>query len=124
MVRRLAVPLLVISACGFAAGSAHGQSSPFAPLPQAAPSTPTLTTQATTTSSSDSGLSTGAQVLLFGGGAVLLAAIAWLIVRDARAAAPVDERLHPPRSGSAPPRDRAQARRRAKAARRQRKRNR
>ena len=124
MVRRLAAPLVLVLAVGSAAGTAHGQSSPFAPLPQAAPNTPTVTTQATTTSSSDSGLSTGAQVLLFGGGALLLAAIAWLIVRDARSAAPVDERAHPPRSGSAPRNDRAQARRRAKAARRQRKRNR
>jgi hypothetical protein len=114
----------MIAALAAGAGSARGQSSPFAPLPQAAPATPTVTTQAPVTTSTDSGLSTGAQVLLFGGGAVLLGAIAWLIVRDARSAAPVEDRAHAPRSGSAQRQDRAQARRRAKAARQQRKRNR
>jgi hypothetical protein len=124
VVRRLTAPLVLAAALAGSAGTAHAQSSPFAPLPQAAPATPTVTTQAPTTTSTDSGLSTGAQVLLFGGGAVLLAAIAWLIVRDARSVAPVEDRAHAPRSGSAPRQDRAQVRRRAKAARQQRKRNR
>jgi uncharacterized oligopeptide transporter (OPT) family protein len=72
--------------------AAHAQSSPFAPLPQAAPA-PDQTTVATTTSSSssDGGLATWQQVLIFAGGGILLLGIAWAIVSDARSVAPTLE---------------------------------
>jgi hypothetical protein len=69
--------------------AAHAQSSPFAPLPPAVttPSqTPTVTNS--TTSTSDDGLAGWQQILIFGSAGILLAGIAWLIVRDAREVAP------------------------------------
>jgi hypothetical protein len=69
--------------------AAHGQASPFAPLPPAVTTpqqTPTVTTS--TTSTSDDGLAGWQQILLFGSGGILLLGIAWLIVRDAREVAP------------------------------------
>jgi hypothetical protein len=85
----------------------------------------------------EGGLSTLQKVLIFGSAALVLAAIAFVIVRDARRAAPVDERSHgggPSRGSSAAgataksarERERQQRakRARAKAARQQRKRNR
>lgn len=85
--------------------------------------TPTQTT-ATTSSSSSSGLSTSVLVPIFVVGALLLAGIAFFIVRDARNVAPAGDGL-----GSADSsRDQAarlrKRRAKAKAARRQRKRNR
>jgi hypothetical protein len=69
--------------------AAHGQASPFAPLPPPVttpPTTPTVTTS--TTSTSDGGLAGWQQILIFGTGGILLLGIAWLIVRDARSVAP------------------------------------
>ncbi|HET6509295.1 MAG TPA: hypothetical protein VFG42_21035 [Baekduia sp.] len=90
MLRRFTL-LICLVAC-VAPVAAHGQSSPFAPLPQAAPqqATPTVTA---TTSSSDAGggLASWQQVLIFAGGGILLIGIAWAIVSDARSHAPVEE---------------------------------
>ncbi len=76
----------------------------------------------------DGGLSTLQMALIFGSAMAVLAAIAWVILRDAHRAAPVDERPAPrtQRKLSARERERQQRQRRgrAKAARRQRKRNR
>jgi hypothetical protein len=69
--------------------AAHAQSSPFGPLPPAAPApqqTPTVTNG--TTSTGDDGLAGWQQLLIFGSGGILLLGIAWLIVRDAREVAP------------------------------------
>jgi hypothetical protein len=89
----------------------------------------------------DGGFSTLQQVLIFGSAALVLGVIAFVIVRDARRAAPVDERAGGSRSGSgsgsardagkgsaksARERERAQRakRQKAKAARQQRRHNR
>ena len=78
----------------------------------------------------DGGLSTLQLVLIFGGAMAVLAFIAWVILRDARRAAPVAEGRAHASSGkpqlSARERERLQRQRRdkAKAARQQRKRNR
>jgi hypothetical protein len=84
----------------------------------------------------DGGLSTRQKVLIFGAAALVLGLIAFVIVRDARRAAPVDERPRGSAAGgergttgsakSARERERQQRvkRAKAKAARRQRKRNR
>ncbi|HVF78554.1 MAG TPA: hypothetical protein VNA28_09670 [Solirubrobacteraceae bacterium] len=84
----------------------------------------------------EGGISTVQKVLIFGSAALVLAAIAFVIVRDARRAAPVDEHKRERRSDSAQgaggsakaarERERQQRAKRskAKAARQQRKRNR
>ncbi|MEJ7798256.1 MAG: hypothetical protein WKF42_07125 [Solirubrobacteraceae bacterium] len=82
----------------------------------------------------EGGLSTRQLVLIFGGAAGVLALIAWFIMRDARAAAPVARRgavtsepaVGPKAQKSARERERERARKRnrAKAVRNQRKRNR
>jgi hypothetical protein len=74
------------------------------------------------------GLSTLQLVLIFGSAMGILGVIAWVILRDAHRAAPVQERAHTPaeKKLSARERERQQRQRRdkAKAARQQRKRNR
>ncbi|MEA2273385.1 MAG: hypothetical protein QOI98_2093 [Solirubrobacteraceae bacterium] len=100
--------------------------SPFTPLPPSQ-QTPTVTqapAQPTNTNTTGGGLKTWQEILMFGGGAVLLAGIGMAIVSDARRAAPVKAGASatpapPPRA-----RDRQRARAKAKAARRQRRRNR
>ncbi|MGH2944159.1 MAG: hypothetical protein ACRDLN_15445, partial [Solirubrobacteraceae bacterium] len=80
----------------------------------------------------EGGLSTLQKVLIFGSAALVLAAIAFVIVRDARRSAPVDERPRSAADGAggtartARERERQQRAKRAKAkaARQQRKRNR
>src|SRR3954462_2213419 len=122
--RRLAL-LLTLLTLAVPAG-ALAQSSPIAPLPQPAPSEqPTVQTVPSTSSSTgDDGLGTLGQVLIYGSGALLLVGIAWLVVRDARRRAPVEEeRVSQPRGTHSPQRH-ARARAKAKAARAQRKRNR
>jgi hypothetical protein len=115
-----------------------------APLAQAqlGPNVPTPLTQdpppppAPAPKPDDGGISTLQQVLIFGGAGLVLAAIAFFIVRDARRVAPVAERPRRSASGAAGgatgaakaarERERQQRakRARAKAARQQRKRNR
>jgi hypothetical protein len=84
------VASLAVSPAAFAQGD-----SPFNQLPQA----PVQTVEQTTTSSANStdsnqysdGLQTWQAVLIVFGGVVLLLGIAFAIMRDARARAPVDE---------------------------------
>lgn len=63
--------------------------SPFTPIPQAAQEQPTVTTAPATSSTSDGGLSTSAQLLMFGGAVLFLGAIGYGIWWDARRRAPV-----------------------------------
>ena len=105
--------------------SASAQSSPFAPLPQAPPDTSTIQVQTTSNTSQDDngGLGTMGDVAIYGAGALLLFGMGWLIVRDARRRAPIEERAPQP-TGTHSPQRHARARAKAKAARAQRKRNR
>ena len=78
----------------------------------------------------DGGLAGWQEILIFGGGAILLGGIAWVIISDARRRAPVtDAQMGHPALGNAPKHNRSQkqrerARAAAREARRQRKRNR
>ncbi len=132
--RRL-VAVLVILFVGLApAPIAQAQIGPDVPEPlteQPAPPPPV-------NEFDDAGLSTLQKLLIFGAAALVLGAIAFVIVRDARRAAPPDERSRDSRAGgesssgasgsakAAREREREQRakRARAKAARQQRKRNR
>jgi hypothetical protein len=89
MLRRFTL-LICLAACTVPV-AAHGQSSPFQPLPQAAPQQQ-ATTPTTTTTDDDGGLDPWQQVLIFAGGGILLIGIAWAIVSDARNHAPVEEK--------------------------------
>ncbi|HWI70707.1 MAG TPA: hypothetical protein VNT55_02035 [Baekduia sp.] len=72
--------------------AAHGQASPFAPLPPAQTTPQQATPTTTSSTSTDSGgLDAWQQVLIFAGGGILLLGIAWAIVSDARSAAPAKE---------------------------------
>jgi hypothetical protein len=124
VVARLTVLLALLALA--APGTAVAQQNPFAPLPQPAPDTSTQAQAPppTTTSSTDSGgLGTMGDVLLYGSGALLLFGMGWLIVRDARRRAPVEERAPQPK-GTHSPKRHARARAKAKAGRAQRRRNR
>jgi hypothetical protein len=126
-VRRAAIVLVVLllglAPCSIAAA----QLGPQAPSPltqgdeQPAPA-------ANRDADDDGGLSTLQMVLIFGSAMAVLAAIAWIILRDAHRAAPVAERAAPATQAKLSARERErqqrQRRERAKAARRQRKRNR
>jgi hypothetical protein len=93
MPRRLTLLICLVAALALPVGMAHAQdSSPFAPLPQAAPqeSTPTVTSS-TTTTDDDGGLKGWQEILIFAGGGILLLGIAWAIVTDARSHAPVED---------------------------------
>lgn len=104
------------------------QANPFtAPPVSQAPSATTSTPASGGSSSStatDGGISSGVLVLVLGAGALLIAGIAWFIVRDARAAAPVGEGVRAGRASKPSPARARRDRARAKEARRQRKRNR
>ena len=94
-----------------------------APLTQTAPSDDAVEVD------DDGGLSTLQLVLIFGAAIGVIALIAWVIMRDARRAAPAAAKASPagsPRTKSAREREREKARKRSKskAAREQRKRNR
>ena len=120
--RRVAA-LIVVLALGLAPyAPAVAQ---LGPLPPAEPSAPAPPPAPATTK--DEGLSTLQQLLIFGAAAALIGAIAWVIVRDAKRSAPVQERSQSAdRKPSAREREHAQRQRRskAKAAKQQRKRNR
>jgi hypothetical protein len=91
MLRRFTL-LICLAACAVPV-AAHGQASPFAPLPQAAPQQATPTVTSTTSSTDDGGgLSGWQEVLIFAGGGILLLGIAWAIVSDARSHAPVEQK--------------------------------
>jgi hypothetical protein len=125
MRRALVLAVLALAAPPVAARAQDNNA--LSPIPQPAPDTSTVqvqTTPNTSSSTSDgSGLGTFGDVLLYGSGALLLAGIAVLVVRDARRRAPVEELPSQPRGTHSPQRH-ARARAKAKAARAQRKRNR
>lgn len=119
----LVVVLLSLGPCSIAAA----QLGPQAPSPltqEPPPPPPTVNQDATR----NGGLSTLQLVLIFGSAMAVLAGIAWVILRDAHRAAPVEEHPATPaaRKLTAHERERLDRRRRdkAKAARQQRKRNR
>jgi hypothetical protein len=90
MLRRFTL-LICLVACALPA-LAHGQASPFAPIPQAAPQqqqTPTVTSS--TAVNEDDGMAPWQQILIFAGGGILLLGIAWAIITDARGRAPVED---------------------------------
>jgi hypothetical protein len=106
-------------------GSAGGSSESFSKLTQGGGEEETTTpTTATTSTASSSGVSTSVLVPVFILGGLLIAGIAFYIVRDARGVAPAGDGLGS--AGSVQERAARQRKRRAKAkaARRQRKRNR
>ena len=125
VVARTALLLTLLALAAPAAAVA--QQSPFQPLPPAAPDTSTqVQAPPPTTTSSDTstgGLGTMGDILIYGTGAALLAAMAWLILRDTRRRAPVEEREAQPK-GTRSPQRHARARAKAKAGRAQRRRNR
>jgi hypothetical protein len=125
--RLAACALLTLACTGFAAApalSAAGESGAFNELSEAAQQPQTQTT-ATTGSTGSTSNSKKTVFIALGAAAVLLLAIAFVIVRDARRVAPAGEG---PLSESGSTRDSAAAlrkrRAKTKAARRQRKRNR
>ena len=125
--RRLALALLTTLLVAWsAAATAVAQQDPFGPIPQPVPEQE----EPPPPPGEDEGLNRTQELLIGGAGLVLLAGIGWAIVRDARAAAPVD-RDHPmqeidrPKGSRKPPDRRVkQSRQKAKAARQARKRNR
>jgi hypothetical protein len=125
-VRRLAIVVVALLLSLAAAPVAAAQFDPNAPSPLTQNEPPPAPVNQD--ASDDGGLSTLQLVLIFGSAMVVLGAIAWIILRDARRAAPVQERSHAPalKKLSAHERERQQRQRRekAKAARQQRKRNR
>jgi hypothetical protein len=130
MPARLLLAVLLAAAL-LPSAAALAQQDPFAPIPQPAPEQPPAPTP-TTNQDDDDGLSSTQQLLIGVAGIVLVTGIGWAIVRDARRAAPADERrddpLHPgtrTKGSRTPPSARVKTQRaRAKAARRARKRNR
>lgn len=133
--RRSAIILLALGALiAPATAGAQTGGSPFAPSPSApaqpAPSPPVQQAPQPIVddTSSDDGLSKGQEILIFAVGLALLGGIAWFIVRDAHAAAPVadieQEHEQEHERTKVTTQHRAASRKRAKAARRQRKRNR
>src|SRR3954466_884139 len=115
---RRALVIIVLALAAAPAGAARAQSNPLAPLPQA-PQDTTTVVQApanTNTSTDDSGLGTAGDILLYGTGLLLLVGIAWLVVRDARRRAPVDEHPVSQPRGTHSPQRHARARAKAKAA--------
>ena len=124
MLPRIAALLIVLSLAAPAAALA--QSSPFTPQPPAAGDTQTQTTPVTISNSQaadNGGISGAGKAAIIAVGALLLAGIAWLIVRDARGRAPVVETEAGPK-GTMSPQRHARARAKAKRAKQQRKRNR
>jgi hypothetical protein len=69
--------------------AAAGAQSALQPLPQAVPEQQTTVVAPTTSSSSSGGLSTGAEIAMFGGGVILIGLIGYFIWRDSRRRAPV-----------------------------------
>jgi hypothetical protein len=130
MTARLLLAVLLAAAL-LPPAAALAQEDPFTPIPQAPPEQPPAPTP-TPTQDDDDGLSSTQQLLIGVAGIVLVTGIAWAIVRDARRAAPAEERrddpLHPGtrvKGSRTPPSARVKTQRaKAKAARRARKRNR
>jgi len=127
MLARLALLLTLFALFAPAAALAQSQS-PFQGLPPAAtepapPEPTTVTSINNSTANDDGGISGLAKAAIVAVGALLLAGIAWLIVKDARTRAPIAEVERGPK-GTISPQRHARARAKAKAAKAQRKRNR
>jgi hypothetical protein len=125
----MAVLLAVLTLAGALPAGAAAQSAPFAPLPQPQQQAPPPPAPLPTNpSAGDDGLAVWQQVLILGAAVALIGAIAWLIMRDAHRAAPVDTHPRPSDQPKLSAHERERRRRkerdRAKAARQQRKRNR
>lgn len=130
---RIALPVLVVLAVLVAPASAThdggGGGGALGPLPAPAPAPPETVVVAPSADGGD-GLKSWQQILIFGAAFVLLAGIAWAIISDARAKAPVKEgeEAHPGLGGpvktNRSQKQRERARAKAKMARAQRKRNR
>jgi hypothetical protein len=128
-VRRLPIVLAVVLLSLALAPLSIAQVGPNVPAPLTQDQSPPPPPAPVNSNASDSGgLSTLQLVLIFGSAMAILAGIAWIILRDAHRAAPVQERSQAPgeKKLSARERERRQRQRRdkAKAARQQRKRNR
>ena len=125
MFARLAIALVALSLAAPAAALA--QSSPFSSLPpaqQQTATTPVVTVNNANAQDDSGGISGLGKAAIIGFGALLLAGVAWLILRDAKTAAPVQEVTERGPKGTVSPQRHARARAKAKAARQQRKRNR
>src|SRR4051794_26865803 len=115
MLARVATLLTVLALAAPAAALA--QSSPFQSLPPAQQQT--VETQPVVSNSAnadDGGISGLGKAAIVAVGALLLGGIAWMIVRDARSAAPIPETERGPH-GTISPKRHARARAKAKAAR-------
>jgi hypothetical protein len=129
-VRRPAIALVVVLLSLAPSSIAVAQIGPALPpgLTGGQPTTTAPPTVANPNAGDSGGLSTRQLVLIFGSAMLVLAGIAWVILRDAHRAAPVQEEPRTPaqKKLSAHERERQQRQRRdkAKAARQQRKRNR
>ncbi|HEU0315866.1 MAG TPA: hypothetical protein VFR49_00975 [Solirubrobacteraceae bacterium] len=125
---RPALVLALVLAATPAVARAQGPLGPLPAQPVTAPTvaTPPPTTATTASSTSSGGLSSNEQVALFGAGIVLIAGIAFLIRRDARARTPAGRPASDAPRATVRPRAKRveQSRARAKAARAQRKRQR
>jgi hypothetical protein len=127
-VRRLSIVVIAVLLALVPCSIAAAQIGPQAPNPltqNAPPPPPPVVNQ---NANDSGGLSTLQLVLIFGSAMVVLAGIAWVILRDAHRAAPVEQHPQTPVGKKLSAREReAQDRKRrakAKAVRQQRKRNR
>lgn len=127
------VCLLICLLALAAPAAAVAQSNPFGPLPGPQAPEPAPTGEDTDTNEGDQDLAGWQKILIFGGGGILILGIAYVILRDARRHAPVEDRRRRPDDitgglGSDKPKDphaprrKAQARQKQKAARAARKR--
>jgi hypothetical protein len=94
MLRRFTLLICLVAALAVPVATAHGQSSPFAPLPPATTvpdDTQDTATSSSTSTTDDDGLAGWQQILIFAGGGILLLGIAWAIVSDARNVAPAKD---------------------------------
>ena len=88
--RPLSVLFLSLVLAGLLApAGAMAQASPFQPIPQAAPQQAPVPTVASSSDTSNGDLSTTDEILLFGGGVIVLTLIIYAIWRDAKRRAPL-----------------------------------
>lgn len=126
--RRTAIFLAALALSLAPCAVAGAQIGPNVPAPLTGETTTAAPTVVNPDATDDGGLSTLQLVLIFGAAIGVLVGIAWIIMRDAHRAAPVEQREQTPvdKKISARERERQERKRRdkAKAARRQRKKNR
>lgn len=96
---RLAAALVILAFCLTPVSLAQAQIGPNVPSPLVEPPPPPPPPPSN--AFDDQGMSTLQKVLIFGSAVLVLGAIAFVIVRDARRAAPPDERPHSSGSGNA-----------------------